>query len=318
MTARRVILLFVDGVGIGAATNSNPFAGDPDPAPFLSMLLGGRMVAETVPVLDGRDAAGRAVVFKGVDATLGVEGRPQSATGQTAIFTGLNAPQHIGRHLTGFPGGSLRPLIEQHGILKRVRDMGKAATLANAYSPAYFEAVEQRKIRLSVTSRLNMAADLPFRMMPELARGEAVAWDITGARIGLVPPITPEEAGRNLARLGAQHDLTIFETFLTDFAGHKQDPALAAEVLTLFDGFLAGIVAHLSADTTLVITSDHGNLEDLSRKTHTRNPAILLAVGRDAPAFATTVVADLTHIAPAIMRLIGKDSSDFNVNSTNA
>ena len=54
------------------------------------------------------------------------------------------------------------------------------------------------------------------------------------------------------------------------------------------------------SNTTLVITSDHGNLEDVSVKTHTRNPVPLIAMGPSAYAF--DAVRDLSGITPAILR----------------
>jgi len=55
----------------------------------------------------------------------------------------------------------------------------------------------------------------------------------------------------------------------------------------------------------LLITSDHGNLEDLSTHHHTLNPAPALLVG--APEMRrsfTQGLKDLTDVAPAILRLL--------------
>ncbi len=56
---------------------------------------------------------------------------------------------------------------------------------------------------------------------------------------------------------------------------------------------------------TIVITSDHGNLEDLSVRTHTRNPVPLAVSGPGACAFGDVV--DLTGVVDAVIRTFKDD-----------
>lgn len=295
----KFIYLFLDGVGLGPATPSNPFSSPENYVPFLTGLLG----AEWLSGLE-RDEPG--LLFKPLDARLGIEGLPQSATGQTALYTGRNAPAFLGRHLTGFANGSLRILIEESSLFKQVLAAGGTATAANLYTPAYFEAIEQRKLRYSVGALLNLTANVPFRMPEDYERGEALFWDITNHFVYRRSPglelLTPQEAGKRLARLALKYDVTLFESYLPDFAGHAQDMTRAGEVLQIVDGFIAGILGEKSEDVTLVVSSDHGNIEDLSRKTHTLNPVPLLAIGPHAREFRP--VEDITGITPTMVRLI--------------
>ena len=79
-----------------------------------------------------------------------------------------------------------------------------------------------------------------------------------------------------------------------------------AEAVTLIeklDGFLAGLVPALG-ETTLLVTSDHGNLEDKSTRSHTRNPVPLLAIGPQAAAFAEA--RSLLDVAPALRRVLAR------------
>ena len=299
----KYIFLFLDGVGLGDRTPDNPLAQDAV-TPFLRELL-------NAPLLTGLEVHRPNLLFKPIDATLGVPGLPQSATGQTALYTGRNAPQFRGRHQTGFANGSLRILIEESGLFKQVLALDQTATHANLYSPAYFAAIAQRRLRYSVGTLLTLTANLPFRMQAEYAQGEAIYWDITGDlahRRGIdAPPITPQEAGRRLAALGSRHTVTLFECYLPDFAGHSQDMNQAVQILQRIDRFLKSVVSNLSAEVTLIISSDHGNVEDLSTKRHTLNAAPLLAIGPDAGLFAT--VEDLTGITPKIVELIQLDGA---------
>lgn len=306
----KFIFVFLDGLGLGKSTLDNPLAAAENTI-FLMQLLGG-------PLLQGLEVRDGDLLFKAIDAQLGVPGLPQSATGQTALYTGRNAPAFLGRHLTGFANGSLRILIEESGLFKQAIALGKTATHANLYSPAYFEAIEQRRLRYSVGTLLNLTANLPFRMQADYERGEAIYWDITGElahhRDISTPPITPEAAGEVLVRLGSQYHVTLFECYLTDYAGHAQDHAQAKQVLQRVDQFLESVICSLPRDTTLIVSSDHGNIEDLSTKLHTLNPVPLMVVGPHAPAFQA--VNDITEITPMILRLLagGRAIADPSLN----
>jgi 2,3-bisphosphoglycerate-independent phosphoglycerate mutase len=296
--SEKFIFVFLDGVGLGPQTAQNPLSTKAN-LPFVSSLLG-------TPLLGNQAVSRPGLLFKPIDARLGVPGLPQSATGQTSLYTGCNAPQFRGQHQTGFANGSLRQLIEAHGIFKQVLHLGGTATLANLYSPQYFYAIAHRRIRYSVGTLLNLTAGLPFRLQMEYEAGEALFWDITGELAhhrGIVaPPIAPKIAGQRLAHLGSRYTITLFESYLTDFAGHSQEWNKAVRVLQRVDSFLESLVNHLDSHTTLVISSDHGNLEDLSTKRHTLNPVPLIAVGPDAQAFAP--VQDITGITPAILECL--------------
>lgn len=291
----RFILIFLDGLGLGTAGPHNPLS-NPVAMPHWQSLC-------SQPLLAGAQVQRPHMLLKPIDATLGVPGLPQSATGQTTIYTGHNAAKFRGKHQTGFANGSLRQLIEPYGLFKQVLTRGGTPTLANLYSPAYFEAIAQRRWRYSVCTLLNMTAGLPFRMQYEYERGEAIFWDITGeiasSRGIASAAITPELAGRYLANLGNHHSVTLFECYLSDYAGHARNYNRAIAVLQRIDRFLAAVTASLSPSTTVIMVSDHGNIEDLSTKCHTLNAVPLWVVGPAASKFSD--IQDLTGITPAIL-----------------
>ncbi|MEM1309749.1 MAG: alkaline phosphatase family protein [Cyanobacteria bacterium P01_H01_bin.153] len=296
------LLLFLDGVGLGPATAANPLA-QPAHMPFLSQLLGSALTG-SLAVEQSQ------LLAKPIDARLGIPGLPQSATGQTTLYTGINAAQFRGCHQSGFANGSLRQLIEFHSLFQQILAFGGTVTLANLYSPAYFEAIARRRIRYAVGTLVNLTAQLPFRMQSEYERGQAVFWDITGhlaaARGIAAPPIAPAEAGRRLAQLSARYTLTLFECFLTDYVGHRQQWPTAVTTIQRVDQLLASIVAHLPTNVTLIITSDHGNLENLATKRHTLNPVPLIAIGPAASDLRG--VAALSDVTPAIIATLNNGS----------
>ncbi|MFL5539455.1 MAG: alkaline phosphatase family protein [Longimicrobiaceae bacterium] len=302
----RVLLVFLDGVGIGAADPArNPFARAH--LPVLRRLLGGRL-----PVADDLDAAGRIesaeAVLVAADATLGVDGVPQSGTGQTALLTGRNAAAEYGRHFGPWVPTGLRALLAAENLLSRAVAAGARAAFANAYPLASIDADPRIFRRPAAPPLAARAAGVLVRDLPELARGEAVASSITNERwrerLGdELPDVDPAEAGRRLARIAAGAEVTLFAHYDTDYAGHRGGMEGAVAALERVDAFLGGIVDALPADALLAVGSDHGNVEAVGEG-HTRNPVpvLLAGAGRED---AAAGVRDIAGVVPAIARLLG-------------
>lgn len=287
-----VLLIFIDGVGIGENDRDcNPFARFP--SPFFSIFRD-RESATQIP-FDGEVVP--------TDATMGVKGLPQSATGQTAILTGMNASQILGRHLSGFPTESLRAVIQTESVFLKVERLGKTGTFANAFAPRYFKRPDRI---ISATTWSLRASSFPFKMVEnDLIEGRAVSHDITNefiSRLGIEVPIrTPKEAGEILAQVTTTVDFCLFEYFLTDLIGHGQDMEWAGTEIDKLNRFLHTVLSHLDLSEHLVLlTSDHGNFEDLSVATHTRNFVPTLLWGRGAKELSQTINR-IEDITPAII-----------------
>jgi 2,3-bisphosphoglycerate-independent phosphoglycerate mutase len=299
----KVLLLFLDGVGVGSKDpERNPIVRAE--LPVLKSLLGGSVFHR-----GASRSSGAVAEMRPVNATLGVAGLPQSGTGQAAIFTGVNAPKKIGRHFGPYPVSDLRPIIEQRNVFRRVRALGKSAAFANAFPRQFFEYTRSGTRRLTVTTMSTMMAGVPLLDADALRRNEGVSADLTRERwpeLGYadIVSIPPAVAGSHLANLCRQHDFVLFEYWLTDHAGHKQDMAWAVEILERFDAFLGGVLDAMDHEgVTLLLISDHGNIEDLSTKSHTRNPVPLIVTGPRRTQLAGRI-KNLTHITPAILALL--------------
>jgi len=233
---------------------------------------------------------------------------PQSGTGQTAIFTGVNGAKKFGRHFGPHPPSVLRPVIEKKNIFHRLKAIGKSVVFANAFPRRFFDYIESGTRRLTVTTLSCRFADVPLLTVNDLLLGRSISADIICAqwkKLGHteITPITPAEAGRNLACIAAKHHFTLFEYWLTDHAGHSRNMAAAVEVLERFDEFLSGFLELFDPVTTLLmIVSDHGNIEDLSTKSHTRNRVPCILAGKYRHKLVHRI-KNLTHITPAIIRL---------------
>lgn len=303
---RRVLFLFLDGVGIGVKDpRVNPLFAARLPA--LRSLAGGDL-----PSLGRRRLQTARSRLLPLDATLGVPGLPQSGTGQTSLFTGVNGAALAGKHFGPHPYSTLKPVIAGQSIFRRLLDAGKTPLFANAFPPRFFEYVETHRNRMSVTTLSCVSSGVPLLRAEDLARGAAVSADITNAGwrdLGHpeIPVIHPREAGARLAGFAGKYDFVLFEYWKTDKAGHAMDFPGAVEVLETFDAMLGGILEELDpAGTLLLLTSDHGNIEQMTTKTHTRHPVPLIVYGADAPAFAARIRrdADLTAVAPLVLEYI--------------
>jgi hypothetical protein len=278
-----VIFFFIDGLG----------AGSRDPAVNPVAKHHGRYFrlyqdSHGVTALPGE---GVAILL---DATLGVPGIPQSATGQTALLTGINAAKVRGRHLFGFPDRKLRELLMRESIIRKLRKKGKNAAFVNAFRPLFFK-VETDKILsfLSATTISNLAGNAPFLSLDDLKAERAVYQDITNRSLqekGFdVPLFSPRKAGGILARISGGLDFTLYEYFQTDRAGHSQNMSRAVTIVEMLEQFMHALLESVDhSRTTVIVTSDHGNIEDLGIRTHTHNRVPLMVWGKNARAVIET------------------------------
>jgi 2,3-bisphosphoglycerate-independent phosphoglycerate mutase len=301
----RVLFMFLDGVGLGADDSLvNPLARAE--IPNLRRLLGGQKMLASLAPYQGQRASLRAI-----DANLGVNGLPQSATGQTALLTGVNVPAALGYHYGPKPNSEIAAFLQAGGIFGELTRAGKRAALLNAYPPGYFQGVASgRRIYSSIPLAVTKAG-LSLFNMDDLIAGRAISADFTGQglreRLGQsdVPALTPIEAGARLAELSKNHDFAFFEYWMSDYAGHGQDMDAAVHLLELADTVLGGLLEVWNDDEGLILlTSDHGNLEDLSTRRHTANPVPLLLIGNKKARRLFDGVTDLAGVAPAIKKAI--------------
>jgi 2,3-bisphosphoglycerate-independent phosphoglycerate mutase len=299
-----ILMIFIDGLGLGTEEPAvNPLV--TAEMPFIRRLLSGHSLnRETVK--DGLWTS--TIIIKPTDTSLKTAGLPQSATGQTALFSGINAAAVAGRHISGFPTKALRGLLKEASIFKIINQAGGRAVFANTFTNEYFTEVERGKWRHSVTTTAALAGGCRLLMPPDLMLGESVYQDITNEQLRArgyeIPLFEPEEAAGNLIRQAVKNDFTLFEYFQTDHCGHQQDFSLARTLLNRLDRFLGTIDECLAENNlTLLVVSDHGNIEDLSIKTHTSNFVPTIAIGKDAASFAN--INSLTDIYPVILKVLG-------------
>lgn len=290
MVEQGVVVIFIDGLGMGTPdSHRNPLA-----QPGLEVLQPAGGLAGCLP---------REGVCLPTDALMGVPGLPQSATNQTSLYTGLNAARQIGHHLSGFPTGKLKGLIVEFSIFRRLVNRGLRVAFANTYTPGYLANPRRRK---SVTTVMAESAAVPLRRLDDLQADRSLYMDFTNRMLqeqGFdVVTRTAAEAAEVLVQISKGFHFTLYEYFLTDLVGHRGSMQEARLLLRELDVFLGQVVAKLDLERhSLIITSDHGNIEDMGHGKHTKNPVPTLVWGSIRQKFAEPGKPfELTRVAPLI------------------
>jgi hypothetical protein len=301
-----VLFLFLDGIGLGEDDReTNPFV--QARLPNLNGLIGHQALTLQVAPFYGEIAT-----LVALDANLGITGAPQSASGQAVLLTGRNVPNEIGGHYGPKPNPGIAEILNTHNIFMEVVADGGKTGLLNAYPPGYFQAIESGRRLYSAIPLALTAAGLQLKTFNDLQRGDALSVDFTGEVWSAQPGFPPapiysyHEAGALLSKLARQYDLAWFDFWPSDYAGHRRAMDQAVELLESFDSVFGALVNTWDVETDLIVlTSDHGNLEDLSQRKHTRNPVPCILVGpEEMRAQLAHELTDLTDVAPAIRRIL--------------
>ena len=306
---RHLIFLFIDGIGIGEAKGHNPF-----------------YQAKTgfLPLFPPLPSHSNGVTVKAIDPLLGVAGMPQSATGQTTLFSGINVPERIGAHRGSFPNRELRRILGENNLLQSLKEKGVRARYINAF-PVYNHLFNESHVRILPDGRFWFSDSFPrifrrrisvttammllARQQPggekEILNGEALFQDFSNRSLtkrGLtMPGYSPEKAGRILAKISKEFDFILYEFFLTDLYGHRKAFSQQLALIKRLDRLLNRLFKELDPlHDTVLITSDHGNLEDSRHDKHTLNPVPLITWGVSGDYFqgAIDTIQDVT---PAIL-----------------
>jgi hypothetical protein len=298
----RILFLFLDGIGLGKDNPEiNPFA--QADMPYLRSLLNGKNLTKSAAPFENH-----IISLLPVDPNLGVKGLPQSATGQAVLLTGINIPAELGYHYGPKPNPEVAQYLNGHTIFSKTVSAGKKAALLNAYPPRYFDGIDSGKRLYSSIPLALTNAGIPLFTEKDYYTGNALSADFTGEGwrefLGYpdAPTFNPETAGAKLAELAKRYDFSFFEYWASDYAGHKQDMKSAISQLETFDSVLKGLLDNWDLEKDLILlTSDHGNMEDLGTRKHTAAQVPLLLFGNTTiRAEFQKEITDLTSIAPAI------------------
>lgn len=297
-------IFFLDGVGLGVADPAvNPFA--TAVLPHLTSLFGADWyVAAQEPILTDRAS------LVPTDANLGLAGRPQSATGQATILTGRNVPELIGEHYGPKPNQPVRDVVAKGSLFQEVVDAGGKAALITPYPQGFFDAIDSGKRLLSSVPLAATNAGLALMTADDLRNGRSVSPDFTGQgwhdHLGYtdIPLLTLPQAGERIAHIARAYHFSFFEHWPTDRRGHRGSIEEAVAHLEMVDAVIGGLLSAWDDERgLLIITSDHGNIENKSHRKHTRNRVPTILIGKNHAQLAPHI-HDLTDIATAVRQII--------------
>jgi len=306
---KRMIFIFVDGVGIGKPDEHNPF--------YFTK-------CDYLPFYEGSLTLPDGTPIKKIDALLGVEGIPQSASGQTSLFTGENIPKITGQHKDSYPTRTMREIIIEKNILSRLKQENLNAVFINAY-PAHGDLFTEEHIklypsgefhfsqefpaafkrRISATSCMMLAAHQKPFDESDIREERSIFQDYSNRWLiekGMnIPEFSPEKAAEILFHASQRHDFILYEFFQTDLYGHRAPFEQQVQLVHGLNLLIKHLLSLMNPQTdTFLLTSDHGNIEDSQVRSHTLNPVPLITWGNQNQ-FLRDQINDLTHVTPTIV-----------------
>lgn len=311
----KLIFIFLDGVGIGLASKTNPFfaAG----ADYLCFYENGLMLPDGTPI-------------KAIDARLGVEGMPMSATGQASLFTGVNIPRIFNQHKDSYPDRLMRKIIKENNMFTRLKKHRLKVQFLNAYpgcahlfSPEHARILDdgefqfstafksQSRNSLSVTTCMLLSSFTKPFDEKDILKERALYHDYSNRALlerGFkLPVFSPEKAAEIMFNTAQDYDLLLYEFFQTDMYGHGFELDQCVELILNLNRLVKRLISCLDREKhTLLITSDHGNLEDMLTPLHTLNAIPLITWGHKSHELRENI-KNLSEVTPAVVNFFSEN-----------
>jgi hypothetical protein len=136
------------------------------------------------------------------------------------------------------------------------------------------------------------------------------AFNFTMFDVPPLPPHTPQSAAAVLVKLSTDHDFVFYKYQLADLVSHSGRVDLARETFAAIEQFVAAILVGTDPDgTTVVVTSDHGHLEQVGfSHGHPKSKVPTWWFGRDA-----TGAAPLLKTPQGIFATLTRNSTSGRV-----
>ncbi len=229
------------------------------------------------------------LAYRVLDASLGVEGLPQSGTGQTTLLTGINAAELLGHHSGPHPMARLQEILKTTSVQVQAASGGVRVLHANSYRKEYLDK--------ALNSRRNMLSAFGFA-----AKSAGIDLLEVGHKFAVSPAFweNPKRSAERFASICEQFDLAILENWALDYSAHRA-PEELNQRFTELDLFVQGWL-EASPSATLFITADHGNAEEPWHLHHSVNPVPFIAIGKDAGSVGP--MSSLTDVAPWIRKVL--------------
>lgn len=133
-------------------------------------------------------------------------------------------------------------------------------TLAEINQNIFIHAAREAGVRLRSWVDVRRGHALTSSMTHELES----RFDVSFFDQEPLPVRSPEEAAAILVALAAGHDFTFYKYQIPDLVSHTGQIELARAVFAIIERFVESILKSAAASATVIVTSDHGHLEQLA------------------------------------------------------
>jgi hypothetical protein len=181
-------------------------------------------------------------------------------------------------HLPFFGGSfveNLVPRFDRHAVEASLTYRGQPVRFKGEAKNGFAELFTLAEINQNIFVHAAREAGMRLRTWDDARRGQALTSSMTGElesefnvaffRQEPLPRWSPQMAAEKLAALVREHDFTFYKYQIPDLVSHTGRIELARAVFAVIEDFVEAVL-HAIADepTVVVVTSDHGHLEQLS------------------------------------------------------
>jgi hypothetical protein len=180
-------------------------------------------------------------------------------------------------HLVVFGNSYAQDLVPQfsrEAIEGKLLFDGRPLVLKGAGKNGFAELFTLAEINQNIFVYAARQAGVALRTWADVRRGEGLTSSMSHeleARFDVslfdqepLPSRTAEEAAAILVRLAAEHDFTFYKYQIPDLVSHTGRIELARDVFAVVERFVEAVLSRIDTTaTTVIITSDHGHLEQL-------------------------------------------------------
>jgi hypothetical protein len=169
----------------------------------------------------------------------------------------------------------LLPAYDRKAVEELLQYEGRPVRLRGPDKWGFAELFTLGEINQNIFVYAAQEAGVPLRTWEDVRRGQALTgtlthelegrfnWEALG-QAGL-PLRRPDEAAQVLVALAEQHDFTFYKYQLADLVSHTGKVELARAVFETIEAFVEAILNRIdAAETVVIVTSDHGHLEQVA------------------------------------------------------
>jgi hypothetical protein len=168
----------------------------------------------------------------------------------------------------------LVPRFERKAVEAGLQFRGRPVAFKGDAKNGFAELFTLAEINQNIFVHAARQAGVRLRTWDDVRRGEALTSSMTHElendfNCGFfgqapLPRRTPDEAAAILVALARAHDFTFYKYQIPDLVSHTGKVELAREVFDIVEQFVEAVLREIDpAETVVIITSDHGHLEQV-------------------------------------------------------